>query len=450
MDFWLGVLFVAVGLIISIALHEIGHLVPAKLFGVKVSQYFVGFGKTLWSTKRGETEYGIKMLPLGGYVRMVGMFPPAREEVSEDAAAEARLRRRGLRGLMDSMAEDARSASAQEIGEELPDGQRHRVFYQLSTPKKLAVMFGGPVVNLIISTVLFAIILTAFGTATASNRISSVSECIVPASEQRECAAGDADSPAAMAGFEEGDRIVSWNGEPVTEWADISTAITDGGTEPATVVVDRGGEEVTLTVTPVLEDRPVVADGAVVTDADGEPVLAPVPFVGISAAYELTPQPLSAVPAFVGSVFTGTVDVVLSLPQRLVAIAQAVFGTEERDPGVVGLIGVGRFAGEIASIDSADYGAAERTADLLSLVASLNMALFVFNMIPLLPLDGGHIAGALFEGARRRLAQAFGRPDPGHADTAKLMPLTYLVIIVLGSMSLLLAFADIVKPVTLG
>ncbi|MBZ2195954.1 M50 family metallopeptidase [Occultella gossypii] len=453
MDFWLGVLFVAVGLIISIALHEIGHLVPAKLFGVKVSQYFVGFGRTLWSTKRGETEYGIKMLPLGGYVRMVGMFPPAREEVGEDTdgrPAEARLRRRGLRGLMDSMAEDARSASAQEIGEELADGQRHRVFYQLSTPKKLAVMFGGPVVNLIISTVLFAIILTAFGTATASNRISSVSECVVPVTEQRECAAGDAESPAAMAGFEAGDRIVSWNGEPVTEWADISTSITDGGTEAATVVVDRGGEEVTLTVTPVLEDRPVVEDGAVVTDADGEPVLAPVPFVGISAAYELVPQPLSAVPAFVGSVFTGTVDVVISLPQRLVAIAQAVFGTEERDPGVVGLIGVGRFAGEIASIDSADYGAAERTADLLSLVASLNMALFVFNMIPLLPLDGGHIAGALFEGARRRLAQAFGRPDPGHADTAKLMPLTYLVIIVLGGMSLLLAFADIVKPVTLG
>ncbi|TDE88295.1 RIP metalloprotease [Occultella glacieicola] len=450
MDFWLGVLFVAVGLIISIALHEIGHMVPAKLFGVKVSQYFVGFGKTLWSTKRGETEYGVKMLPLGGYVRMVGMFPPSRVQVSDDAAAEARLRRRGLRGLMDSMAEDARAASAQEIGEELHEGERHRVFYELSTPKKLVVMFGGPVVNLIISTVLFAIILTAFGTAVASNRVSSVSECIVPVTEQRECTAADPESPAALAGLQTGDRIVSWNGAEVTEWADISTAIADGDTEPATVVVDRDGEEVTLTVTPVLEDRPVVADGAVVTDADGEPVLEPTPFVGISAAYELSPQPLSAVPAFVGSVFTGTVDVVLSLPQRLVAITQAVFGTEERDPGVVGLIGVGRFAGEIASIDSADYGATERTADLLSLVASLNMALFVFNMIPLLPLDGGHIAGALYEGARRRLAQAFGRPDPGHVDTAKLMPLTYLVIIFLGGMSLLLAFADIVKPVTLG
>src|SRR5699024_9050260 len=148
-------------------------------------------------------------------------------------------------------------------------------------------------------------------------------------------------------------------------------------------------------------------------------------------------------------VLSGTVEVVLTLPERLVGITQALFGDAERDPGVMGLIGVGRFAGEIASVELSDYGAAERTADMLSLIASLNMALFVFNMIPLLPLDGGHIAGALVEGARRRLAALFGRSDPGPVDTARLMPLTYVVVIALIGMSLLLAAADIVDPITL-
>src|SRR5699024_6403045 len=149
-------------------------------------------------------------------------------------------------------------------------------------------------------------------------------------------------------------------------------------------------------------------------------------------------------------VLSGTVEVVLTLPERLVGITQALFGDAERDPGVMGLIGVGRFAGEIASVELSDYGAAERTADMLSLIASLNMALFVFNMIPLLPLDGGHIAGALYEGGRRRVAKLLQRRDPGPVDTAKLMPLTYVVFLVLAGMSLMLAFADIVNPVTLG
>src|SRR5699024_9045861 len=157
----------------------------------------------------------------------------------------------------------------------------------------------------------------------------------------------------------------------------------------------------------------------------GEPVLAPAPYVGIGPAFELVPQPLTAVPAVVGDVFTGTVKIVITLPARLVAIASAVFTDAERDPSIVGLVGVGRFAGEIASIPSDAYGLKERTADMLSLLASLNMALFVFNMIPLLPLDGGHIAGALYEGGRRRVAAWLGRRSPGYADTARLMPLTY-------------------------
>lgn len=446
MDFWIGVAVIAVGLIVSIALHEIGHLIPAKLSGVKVTDYFVGFGKTLWSTKRGETEYGIKMLPLGGFVRMVGMFPPGRTDDAGDGAKAAAPQRRGIRAWMDNAADDARTFSAQEV----EPGSEHRAFYAQSTPRKLAVMFGGPVMNLIIATVLFAIILTTFGQLSATNRLGGISECVLPAGQSRECTSEDPVAPASEAGLQTGDEVISWAGTPVSDWEDLTAAIAAGGANPVPVVVERDGQQVELNITPVLAERPVVgADGQAETDDDGQMITAPAPFVGVGAQLELQRQPITAVPPMVWDVFTRTVNVVFTLPQRLVGITQSVFGDAERDPGVVGLIGVGRFAGEIASLDMADYGMSERTADMLALIAQLNMALFVFNMVPLLPLDGGHIAGALYEGARRRLAQLFGRPDPGHVDTAKLMPVTYVVVFFLIGMSLLLAVADIVNPLTL-
>jgi len=434
-NFWVGVGVLVLGLIVSIGLHELGHLLPAKRFGVYVPQYFIGFGPTLWSTKRGETEYGVKLLPLGGYVRLIGMFPPKDHTTSAS---------RG-RTWFSRVADDARTYSQSEI----PEGSEHRAFYALSTPKKLAVMFGGPVVNLILAVVLFAVVLTGFGTATATNKLGSVSECVPEG--MAECAAQDPAAPAVAAGFRPGDRVLEWGGQEVSTWEEVSSAIRAGGDAPTEVVIDRGGEHLTLTVTPTIAARPVIGDdGQVELDAAGEPVLADAPYVGIGAAVELVPAPLGEVPGVVTDVFTGTVQVVLSLPARLVAIANAVFTDAERDPSVVGLVGVGRFAGEIASLPAAEYGLKERTADMLSLLGSLNMALFVFNMIPLLPLDGGHIAGALYEGARRRLAAWSGRTSPRYADTARLMPLTYMVFAVLLGMSVLLAVADIVKPVTLG
>lgn len=435
--FVVGVLVVLVGVLASIALHEVGHLVPAKRFGIKVTQYMVGFGPTLWSRRRGETEYGLKAVPLGGYIRMIGMFPPV---------ANAR-RRPGTTSVMSAIVDDARAASGAEIG----PGEEHRAFYTQSVTKRLVVMLGGPVMNLLLAVVLMTAVLVGFGVPTLTSTVNTVGACVLPVAEgDRDCTPEDPAAPAAVAGLQRGDAVLSWGGRPVEDWTELSEAIREGGTAPVQVVVRRDGEDVRTVVTPVLVDRPVVEDGQVVTDAEGDPVLSPTPFVGIGPSVGLARQPLSSVPPVVGSMVSQTAGLVVTLPQRMAAVAEAAFGEGERDPqGVVGLVGVGRFAGEIASIDAEQYTAAARVADLLSLLAALNVALFVFNLLPLVPLDGGHIAGALWEGLRRRLARVAGRPDPGPVDVARAMPLAYAVVVLMLGMGLVLAYADIVRPLTL-
>jgi membrane-associated protease RseP (regulator of RpoE activity) len=170
--------------------------------------------------------------------------------------------------------------------------------------------------------------------------------------------------------------------------------------------------------------------------------------IGVTPTVETVTQPITAVPQFVGNQVVAVSEVVIGLPQRMVDVWQAAFGNEDRDPnGPIGVVGVGRLAGEIVSYDEAPVAA--RAQFVISLLGSLNIALFVFNLIPLMPLDGGHIAGAIYEGIKRGLARLFRRPDPGPVDTAKMVPVTFAVVIVLGAMSLLLLYADIVKPVTL-
>ncbi|UZN04859.1 M50 family metallopeptidase [Cellulomonas sp. S1-8] len=437
METFVGVLVFVVVLLGSIALHEVGHMVPAKRFGVRVSQYMVGFGPTLWSRTRGETEYGVKALPLGGYVRLIGMYPT-------DEAVGARE----PRGWWQRVAAGARAASAEEIR----PGEDHRAFYRLSTPKKLVVMLGGPVMNLLIAVVLVLVAYVGIGVPVAGTTVASVSECIVAidAPAGTTCSADDPAAPAAAAGVLPGDRLVSYDGVEVTSWAQVSGLIRESGDRTVTMVVERDGQQQDLSVTPVVAERPVVdEDGAAVTDESGELVTREVGFLGVGPTSVVERQSVGMALEVAASATWQTVQVVATLPQRVGALVETTFTGGERDrTSIVGPVGVGRFAGEIAAMDTEPV--AVRAAGLLTTLAMLNLALFVFNLLPLPPLDGGHVVTALWEGARRQLSRLRGVVRTRPADSALLVPLAYTVFAVLGGVGLLLLYVDIVNPVRLG
>ncbi|WP_172582291.1 M50 family metallopeptidase [Subtercola boreus] len=433
-----GVVIVALGLAISIALHEVGHLVPAKLFGVKVTQYMVGFGLTVFSRLRGETEYGVKLIPFGGYISMIGMFPPQKE------GGKAR---RATTGFFQTLIQDARKASAETVGDD-----DERSFYRLPVYKRVIIMISGPAMNLVLGILFFGIVLCGFGIAAPSTTIGSVSSCVQPAgSTSTTCAADDPVSPGSAAGILPGDRIVSVDGTTIDTWDQATAIIRQSPGTALSIVVSRNGSDQTLIMTPLLTERAVteVVNGQTVvkTDASGATVTEDVGFVGIGYATQLQPQPVTAVLPFVGENVAGVANTIINLPARIVGVANAAFGGGTRDVnGPISVVGVGRVAGEIATID---IPLASKVATLVGLLGSVNIGLFVINLVPLLPLDGGHIIGALWEGLRRQLAKLFKRPNPGPVDTAKLMPLTFVVVIFFGALSALLVYADIVNPVNL-
>ena len=487
-----GIILFLIGISISIALHELGHLTPAKKFGVKVTHYMVGFGPTLFSFRRGETEYGIKAFPLGGFIAMPGMYPPeeatkARHEgavaaqkggsasgVADDAAdggvdgttgrlgegsddgdaAPLRRDRKKRKGRLfeDTMA-DAREFSNQEI----EPGEEHRTFYALSVPKRLVVMFSGPLVNLVLGILIMGISLLGIGVITPTTTVQTVVECAVPASEaaqrpaseQNTCRDDDQLTPAWEAGIKPGDEITAIAGTETKDWDQLSSVIKDHAGERVDVDFIRDGKAQTVTVPIIATERPKVDEnGKALLKPDGSPQTETQGFFGVGPVQERQSLPLGEFPGAVWDQVSGVFHAIITLPVKLVDIGEVAIGTKDRDAeGLVGMVGVGRIAGEIVSTDQIDV--VDKAQMGLGMLGSLNIFLFAFNMIPLLPLDGGHIAVGLYEGARRRINRWRGRGLVGPFDTAKLLPLTYVCIGLMLCMTALLVYVDLVKPITL-
>ncbi|WP_413806887.1 M50 family metallopeptidase [Streptomyces sp. OE57] len=423
----LGIVVFAVGLLISIAWHELGHLSTAKLFGIRVPQYMVGFGPTIFSRKKGETEYGIKAVPLGGYIRMIGMFPPG-----DDGKITARSTS-PWRGMI----EDARSAAF----EELQPGDDKRLFYTRKPWKRVIVMFAGPFMNLVLAVVIFLGVMMSFGVNTQTTSVGTVSQCVVAASSSTDkCPKGAKDSPAKAAGLQPRDKIVAFNGHPTPDWGALQQDIRET-TGPATITVERDGVRKTLHAD-LIKNQVAKSDGNG-GYVEGEFVTAG--FLGFTPANGVVQQSFGQSVDRMGNMVEDGIDSMIALPSKIPDLWNAAFGDGERKAdSPMGVVGAARVGGEVASLD---IPPSQRIATMLFLVAGFNLSLFLFNMLPLLPLDGGHIAGAVWEAVRRHTARLVRRPDPGPFDVAKMMPVAYVIAGVFICFTLLVLVADVVNPV---
>lgn len=481
----LGVVIFLGAIFVSIALHELGHLYYAKKFGCRVSQYMVGFGPTIWSRKKGETEYGIKLIPLGGYVKIIGMFPPETdrekrisrgekvEKVSFDATAtvspgaasaaapaqegtsantiahtaaaatedEPLTLRKSNTGLFAQMVSQTRAAEFEFV----EPGDRDRLFYKLPATKKILIMLAGPGVNITLAFLCFLAVYGLYGVHTIEPTgravVSVVSDCVIPETENRQvCQEGDAVSPARAAGLEPGDQIVVFNGQQITSWDQFSDLIHVNHDEMMTLAVQRDGEQVTLQPTRMV---------AMERDLEGTGELTTVGFLGVepeSTEVVTRHGPIYTM-LYMGEMTAHAVSSVVELPARVYNVAAAIVGQDERaQDGPMSVIGGSRLAGEVASSDAEGLDVAGKAALLGLVIGSFNLFIGVFNLIPLLPLDGGHIVGSAYEGIRRWIARTLKRPDPGHVNVARQLPIAYALGFVLMSMSLVLMIGDIVVP----
>jgi membrane-associated protease RseP (regulator of RpoE activity) len=393
----LGWLIFLVALVVSVMLHETGHFVTAKRFGMKCTQYFFGFGPTLWSIKRGETEYGFKAIPAGGFVKIVGMT--SLDEV--DPEDEARSFRRA------------------------PGWQR------------LIVLGAGSFMHFLLAAVLIFFLALSIGIENANTtQLGTVAAC-VPTSEQAltngaACTSGEAKSPAVIAGLKVGDEVTAFNGTPVSNWTQLSGAIlkVKPGT-PVSLTVDRDGHSVTL-----------------------HTALAEVPghgsYFGIAPTTIFERQsPVDAV-KYVGTGFSQVVTGSVSALGQLPAAVPHLFAANRSSTAAGNVSSVVGAADATGQAVAANVGWEYKVSFVLLLIAELNIFWGVFNLLPLLPMDGGHIAVVIWERIRAWFARLRRQPDPGLVDYRKLIPLSFSVFAVIVVFALLLVFADIVNPVNFG
>ena len=376
----LGIVAFVVALLLSVMVHEFGHYITARKFNMKVTEFFLGFGKRIWSFREGETEYGIKAIPAGGYCKISGMTP---DEVMEP-------------------------------------GEESRAFYIARSSKKLIVLGAGSFLHFVLGIVLLFTLLAGVGV----NSLTSVVKEVVP------------ESAAVVAGFQQGDEIQSISGEEVTDWARGVELIRASNGGELTFTVIRDGQSLDLRATPRL------------TDVGGEQryVLGIINEVGTKRFGILKAGKESF--SITGSMVVQSVKSLALLPTKIPELWGQTFGGQERDvDGLVGVVGVARVSGE--TLASGDQNWSQRIGTFLLIIASLNIFVGVFNLLPILPLDGGHMAVAIADEIRAFIARLRGRPRPPAINVQVLTPITAVVVIILIALTLLLLVADIINPISL-
>ncbi|SPM43563.1 Membrane-associated protease RseP, regulator of RpoE activity [Mycobacterium numidiamassiliense] len=402
--FAIGIALFALAILISVALHECGHMWVARVTGMKVRRYFVGFGPTLWSTRRGETEYGVKAIPLGGFCDIAGMTPV----------------------------------------EDLAPDESDRAMYKQETWKRVAVLFAGPGMNFIICIVLIYAIALIWGLPNLhppSQAVVGETACVAPETTPGKIGTCTGPGPAALAGIRAGDVVVKVGDTPVSTFEDMATAVRKlHGVVP--IVVQRDGTPITAYVDVTPTQR--FTTGANGSSGQAQP--STVGAIGVGAVH-LTPthyNALSAIPAAFG--FTGdlTVEVgkaLVTIPTKVGALVHAI-GGGQRDPQTpISVVGASIIGG-----DTVDHGL---WVAFWFFLAQLNLILGAINLVPLLPFDGGHIAIAVFEKLRNVIRSTRGMVAAAPVNYLKLMPATYVVLVFVVGYMLLTVTADLVNPIRL-
>jgi len=415
MLYWLGTAAFALAILISVSLHELGHMITAKRYGMKVTQYFVGFGPTIFSFRRGETEYGLKAIPLGGFCKIVGMTPQD-DDVSEQ--------------------------------------DQPRAMWRYPVWKRTVVMSAGSLTHFALAIVaawcaaVFVGLPNPDVPQTVQQQVAlpaqiTVADCVPIVLSENECKVGtgtDVAGPAAAAGLKTGDVITKVGNTPITSYGQLTDAIRGSRPGPTVFEYTRDGQPGKTTVTMIAAQRPPL------DDPEGK--VAQVSVVGIGQSINIpgtvTYGPLDAVPAslrYDWSLVEGSFVAMKRIPEKIPALWNSITGSE-RDPNTpISVIGASRLGGE-----AIERGVPEI---FLLIFISLNVFIGIFNLLPLLPLDGGHIAIAWYERVRSWVYGKLHKPDPGRVDYFKLMPLTYAVILIGGAFTLLTATADVINPITI-
>lgn len=359
---------------------------------MRVSEFFLGFGKRIWSFTRGETEFGIKAIPAGGYCRIEGM-----------------------------------SAT-----DEMPPGEESRAFFKASSGRKLIVLGAGSFLHFVLGFIILLIIFAGIGTSKPTTTISEISACVPRINAA--CTESDPKSPALLSGLQAGDVITSLNGVPVNNWAKDVEIIRNSAGKEILIEIERNGQVQTISViaaTRVVDGKEYGFLGIV----NGYELVRDAPFISIKN---------SAIVSW--DFISGAVKAIISLPSKIPALWGATVSGADRDPnGLVGIVGVAQVTGQAAS--SEGLSTSERIQTFLLIIASLNFFVGVFNLLPILPLDGGHMAVAIADEVRAIVARIRGRARPEGINVNKLAPFTMVVFVLLAALTVLLLAADIINPI---